>query len=304
MSAIVVTIFLFISIFLVTIESKRVCKACVNSKPRYQSAQVSRRLYYGKSAVVNQFQSMVFVGTIDEGLREVCGGTCTFLSLLIISCFKKHNFFLVLVISLTAVLTAAHCLVKKDTAKTLRDEIVIYAGEICMNDFEDAPNPKITRVFIHPQYNKLKSRNADIAIIRLERLLETSDAIQPASLPVNAPAANQVITLPGWGYTEWGQLSNELRFIYMVVVVGNECKDILARNKVRAGICAKEGKSMPCFGDSGGPMFIMDTNTIVGITSFVFAETRYKNCTPNKPVVGTSVIDYIDWITKYGFFDH
>lgn len=60
---------------------------------------------------------------------------------------------------------------------------------------------------------------------------------------------------------------------------------------------------MPCFGDLGGPMFIMDTNIIVGINIFVFAEGLYKNCTPDKPVVSTNVVQYIEWIMKYGFFD-
>lgn len=88
--------------FLLISDGKRVCKACVNSQPSKVVPKISRRLYFGEVPVINQFSSMVFVGTIDDGLRGVCGGTCKYIlslrvTVFFISCISSSY---VLVISL------------------------------------------------------------------------------------------------------------------------------------------------------------------------------------------------------------
>lgn len=61
--------------------------------------------------------------------------------------------------------------------------------------------------------------------------------------------------------------------------------------------------SSPCSGDSGGPLFIKDSDnkwTLLGIVSYVqgylFNNTKMYHCDPKLPSFYSSVPFYLNWI--------
>ncbi|XP_066995230.2 phenoloxidase-activating factor 3 [Anabrus simplex] len=213
------------------------------------------------------------------------------------------------------VITAAHCLHKR----IIRDYTLVNVrlGELDTSKDEDcvenadsgdskcADPPQdfgIERQIMHPQYRGDPEGKNDIGLIRLNRDAPTTDYIRPICLPIEESSSrtsgtNMIVS--GWGITESGQKSTQLRYVAVPNVDIEECSSQLNKNLDSTQLCAggQRGKDS-CKGDSGGPLIeagsINNDNRFVikGLVSF-----GPRVCgSENKPGVYTRVSAFTDWI--------
>ncbi|XP_045504426.1 brain-specific serine protease 4-like [Colias croceus] len=190
-------------------------------------------------------------------------------------------------------LTAAHCFNEwwynpKNTRIRAGSSYRHTAGSVHYVDFERN----------HPDYGKLSSYDADIAVFKLLTPLVYSPSIQRGVivsrgfvLPDNFPVVHA-----GWGTIHYnGPSSHVLQDVTINVVNRDVCAsryrpNTITENMICAGVLDVGGRDA-CQGDSGGPMYADDV--IVGIVSFGMgcADPRY-------PGVSASVASYTDWIIE------
>ena len=165
------------------------------------------------------------------------------------------------VIAPTVVLTAAHC-VSAPTAT----RIYFKSGE--------APVfMEISAIVIHPQYKAqaphTRERSIDLALIRTRAALPS--AFKPIALEERTPRVGDAYGLSGYGVTREGrgETGGVLRW---------------ARLSARAPLsnillwaADPAGKRLgACEGDSGGPVFALDTGSLVAITSWSEGEGKAR----------------------------
>lgn len=197
------------------------------------------------------------------------------------------------------IITAAHCVWNKDPVL-----LQVTLGEhILGKDEGTEQRMKVSKVFMHPQYNH-STTDSDIALLRL---------LSPATLdryaiPVCLPPANgtfgrtlgaiRMSTVSGWGrLTESGPPSVVLQRLEVPRVSLDECRAKSGLKVTRNMLCAGfiEGGRDSCQGDSGGPLVTRYRNTwfLAGIVSWG------KGCA-SVGVYGiyTRVSVFVEWIMK------
>ncbi|CAF3034774.1 unnamed protein product [Rotaria sp. Silwood2] len=149
------------------------------------------------------------------------------------------------------VLTAAHCINKKDPNK-----IIIKAGlHNSQSDDEQEPRrqvKKIRRIIMHQGYNSETLEN-DLVILELADPLIFNDYVQPVCLPDSDVKTNSLLVVLGWGDEKAG--SNALYLLKQsTATVMDACKNVDDYDKTKV-FCIVDltHKSSVCKGDSGGP---------------------------------------------------
>ncbi|CRL05180.1 CLUMA_CG018056, isoform A [Clunio marinus] len=198
------------------------------------------------------------------------------------------------------VLTAAHCSVADRTSPS-----VVRLGDLNLS-IRDQGLPEvdipIDSFISHESYNK-KTRENDIALIKMKQAATFSDDIRPACLQQTQTIEKEKAIATGWGYTEVaGSTSDILQKVQLDIIDNQKCKSVyddednykIYDSQMCAGVLA--GGKDTCGGDSGGPLQITVGNKcvfgIVGVTSYgsTFCGSR------NAPGIYTRVSSYIDWI--------
>lgn len=220
-------------------------------------------------------------------------------------------------ISKRYVLTAAHCLVSEQLqTRGLRltgvrlGEFNVLTNPDCIQDDEDticADEPisvGIEEQIVHENYNQYSLHQYnDIALLRLDRDVQTTAYIKPICLPSTA-SLTEKLYVSGWGRTETGYASAVKLKLSVPLFDRDRCAEVYYANaRVRLGygqFCAGgELNKDSCSGDSGGPLMAFrrraDGNgrwTCVGVVSLGPSECG----TQGYPGVYTRVIDFIPWI--------
>ncbi|EAT39414.1 AAEL008782-PA [Aedes aegypti] len=190
-------------------------------------------------------------------------------------------------------LCAAHC-VNEYTTPILQS---IQVGRTEITRPADSSVYDIDRVIIHPAYDPSNSYINDIAVFKLKRPLEFSDAVQPVQLPspcFEVPESNPEVSLLGWGVTDAGVVATILQKVDYYAVPNEECDRIHSNTIHSSHICAAYpgGGKGQCSGDSGGPL--IHNGVQVGIVSW-----SIKPCTiAPYPGVLTKVSHFIDFIQQ------
>lgn len=156
----------------------------------------------------------------------------------------------------------------------------------------------IRNAVLHPSYNRRISLFNDIALIRLKKSIGTNSSHfvnLPSRLNDSMETYCAVGTAMGWGRTEKGISSKELRCVDLDIISTETCLALYQspdfnKNK-HLMICTLTRNKDACQGDSGGPLICNNTGVQIGIISFG------KGCaTPNYPGVFTRVDTYLDFI--------
>lgn len=201
------------------------------------------------------------------------------------------------------VVTAAHCVVDKNDPIDPSLRNVILGATMLSNapsSGTEGQRIAIDKIIIHPAYNSLILDN-DIALIHLVQPALLGPTVQtiayagPLDVDLFQPGTNSTVT--GWGKTEGGAVSDELRKVDLPVVSYPVC--LAAMSRVTGNmLCAGDeaGGKSACNGDSGGPLVVADRSggrLLAGIVSWGSAQCA----SPKKYGVFTRVSQYKDWIT-------
>ncbi|KAI5644347.1 trypsin domain-containing protein [Phthorimaea operculella] len=151
------------------------CKKIVDSR----IVPLNLHIIGGELAALGEFPHMVAIGFDrgNGGYEFDCGGS---------------------LISSTYVLTAAHCI---DTLDRIEPSIV-RAGvvELGSNQLNDDVDYRIVEIKKHPDY-KRREKYHDLALLRLDRAVPFSSAVNAACLYTSETDPTIPLTVTGWGQT-------------------------------------------------------------------------------------------------------
>jgi len=195
------------------------------------------------------------------------------------------------------VVTAAHCLADGSSGLT-----VSAGAHDLYRPTSNQQTVRGVRAVIHPQYNPDTTLN-DIAVVKLEKPVKFTAAVQPACLPASGEQVsdNAQGTVAGWGLTREGSYdtSSILLQVGVPTIGSRQCAQAYASQGIKiepsAMLCAGygQGGKDACQGDSGGPYVIKSGQGYVlqGVVSFGVGCAR-----PGLPGVYARVSNYIGWI--------
>jgi len=200
-----------------------------------------------------------------------------------------------ILISANIVITAAHC-VKRG------DNIYVKAGAHSKSSSSDGQRYKVQEIIQHNEYNKPRSLNNDIAILKIGGSgIRLDSTAMPACLPpaCHEWALDTEFIVSGWGTLYFGGSSpDKLMQVTVPIVEHGKCA---RQNSFSASwkrvVCAglDRGGKDSCQGDSGGPLVAKYNGrwTLAGVVSYG------KGCAmANYPGVYTHVSHYIEWINQ------
>ncbi|QRP43495.1 trypsin-like serine protease [Amycolatopsis sp. FDAARGOS 1241] len=164
------------------------------------------------------------------------------------------------IVSLSAVATAAHCA----EAVATKDIRVVVGREDKRAD--DGATYAVSKAWVHPGFTKAENGD-DIAVLTVRGQLPSSTAKLALDAEVYEPGTKA--TVVGWGrVADGGDRSDYLRSAVVPMVADSACKSAYASFDAASMVCAgyEEGGVDACQGDSGGPLVVGDT--LAGIVSF------------------------------------
>ncbi|XP_053679073.1 CLIP domain-containing serine protease B4-like [Anopheles nili] len=215
------------------------------------------------------------------------------------------------------VLSAAHCFVRlpagvelykvrlgewdTESERDCEDEEDELSCAAAVQDFG------YDRLIIHEHYTGTHTDRAnDIALIKLDGLVEYNPFVKPICLPEpNTPNKEKLyfgnMWAAGWGRTETASGSRFKMFVALNQFDLQACNaTYMNRAKIpltESQFCAMgaPGKDT-CNGDSGGPLMktIQSLHYVVGVVSF-----GPQKCATTMPAVYTRVDKFYDWITSH-----
>ncbi|XP_075975885.1 trypsin, alkaline A-like [Anticarsia gemmatalis] len=123
----------------------------------------------------------------------------------------------------------------------------------------------------HNQYNP-RTLDSDVATMRTTANINYGTGIQPARIAgTNYPLGdNQIVWAAGWGITETGRPSEQLRHVQVWTISQANCRQRYGSSRITdnmlcSGVLDVGGRDQ-CSGDSGGPLF--HNRVVVGICSW------------------------------------
>ncbi|KAM4726936.1 enteropeptidase [Anableps anableps] len=196
-------------------------------------------------------------------------------------------------------LTAAHCVYGKNLHLKSWSAVFGLHAQSKINS-EEVQTRQVDQIVIHREYNRL-SKNADIAMMRLQQPVNFTQWVQPVCLPAEGQSfpAGRKCFITGWGReAEGGDLPDVLQEAQLPLVDQNQCQLLLPEYTITSSmLCAgyPEGGVDSCQGDSGGPlMYVEDGHwTLIGVTSFGVGCAR-----PQKPGGYARVSAFVSWIAQ------
>ncbi|GLG92354.1 Chymotrypsin, partial [Gryllus bimaculatus] len=198
-------------------------------------------------------------------------------------------------ISSTYVLTAAHC-----TAGITSFQVTLGASNIQTSQTGTVVQTTRNKIQ-HASYNP-STINNDIALLRLSTAVSSTSYIRTIRLPRSSQASNtfqgSTAIVSGFGRTSGTSgISPSLRYASLTVISNTNCALYFGNSINSYKVCTTgaSGRS-PCNGDSGGPLFITDSDgsyTQIGLVSF-----GSNGCLASYPAVFTRLTSYLSWISS------
>ncbi|OAN11558.1 hypothetical protein A3K86_21790 [Photobacterium jeanii] len=227
------------------------------------------------------------------------------------------------------VLTAAHCVINKDT-KVINtpDQVNIFAHAENIMDNTKGSNYTVSKVIVHPGY-LTDYRHDDIALLKIKDKFDgNNDTKFPENTAIQLLQGNKQKELDNVIASKW--VENQKRDAYLLTSgwgstdgrdPDNSSTNILKQTLLTGvpdNICDRDWSSLPhekvictnspdpalatdsCFGDSGGPLVWQDPQHIsdsdkglrlIGIVSY-----GKRECGTTEAAVYTQVSNYITWV--------
>jgi secreted trypsin-like serine protease len=207
------------------------------------------------------------------------------------------------------VLTAAHCLYRRDGTPRPLNNLFVRHGHLRRNEGDEVA---IDEVYPHPSYRTGLMSN-DVALLRLDRpipLGERSRLLLADGRSEGWMAApGTCAAIAGWGSTLQAdpylirpptRVAEVLQHAGVPLKTRAQCERALDEPIDEGMVCAgyPEGRIDSCMGDSGGPL-VVQTGLVrrpwllVGVVSFG------EGCAaPGKPGVYSRVAHFRDWIAE------
>ncbi|XP_032153878.1 putative serine protease 42 [Sapajus apella] len=215
--------------------------------------------------------------SVRIGRRHICGGT---------------------LVTNTWVLTAAHCILRRFQYSVKMGDRSIY------NENTSVVVP-VQRIFVHPNYSAAPTVKNDVALLRLQHLVNFTANIQPVCIPREnfRVEARTRCWVTGWGNTKEGEKSPTeiLQEVDQYILRHEECNKQMQRLMsstkdviIKGMVCGYKGPGKDsCQGDSGGPLVCEynDTWVQVGIVSWGIGCGRQ-----GVPGVYTEIGVYSKWL--------
>lgn len=236
--------------------------------------------------------SHAWMASVRKQGRHFCGGT---------------------IISEIWVLTAAHCVV--DSNVKYFSTVVVGCHDLYQREKEEQ-SIRIKSIITHPDFDRRKPINYDIALILLQKEIKFGPSVQPACLPAldEIFEPGLVCTVYGWGRTsENGFLPSQLQEVELPIIRPEECRHVMSTLRgpfqCKTIICAgfPAGGKDACQGDSGGPFICRrrhGTPVVVGVVSWGLgcARSWHNNLfklqdSRGSPGIFTNISALIPWIS-------
>ncbi|XP_019881235.1 uncharacterized protein LOC109609057 [Aethina tumida] len=216
------------------------------------------------------------------------------------------------ILTISIVLTAAHCMVedKNDgTVEINKDIYEVAVGKYYRDykhpDEENVQYSKIKRIITSEQYRGYFGNYVgDIALLVVEKKLILSRTVQPICLDISGfyqLRPNQPGIVSGWGFTKHGgDPPNELRQIEMPFVEESLCRNRLppdysqryfSYDKICAGYI--NSSKAVCEGDSGGALIYRQSNGRYYVRGIVSISPRLQgSCDIDQYSLFTDVLKF------------
>lgn len=209
------------------------------------------------------------------------------------------------IISNKHLITAAHCIYDAGDFMPA-DRILAVPGMYNIDNFadENAKFAFVDTVHAHHDYiNDDDLNDADIAILRLKKVLIYTEYIIPICLWNDANDLDRVVNqegiVAGWGLTEKGSTTIPT-FIKASIVTQRSCRDNLEKMlPLNSRVFCGDGHgSAPCNGDSGSGFVLKRGNQyyLRGVVSKGQQDPETLLCNVNKFTIYTDVAPYRYWI--------
>jgi V8-like Glu-specific endopeptidase len=207
-------------------------------------------------------------------------------------------------LSSTLFLTAGHCTESPAAHVEIWFDADVESG-IPANGYPFAGDVGGTP-YTHPQYNPNAFYLFDLGVVVLDTPMDMSEygalpsLNQLDALKTRRGHNNNTFTAVGYGLQQsfpdaaaWKENNVRVRMVatpHLIQINGGLVGDfsILLSNNAHTG--------GTCFGDSGGPNFIGDTNVLAGVTSFGLN----GNCAGTGGVYRVDRADDLDWLATFG----
>nr|XP_023414879.1 LOW QUALITY PROTEIN: transmembrane protease serine 2 [Loxodonta africana] len=250
-----------------TVVSLRCIECGVTSSMTHQS-----RIVGGESAALGAWPWQVSLHV--QGVH-VCGGS---------------------IITPQWIVTAAHCVEEPLSSPWYW---TAFAGILKQSSMVYGSGHQVEKVISHPNYDS-KTKNNDVALMKLQAPLTFNDRVSPVCLPNPGLMLEptQTCWISGWGATqEKGKTSNELNAAKVPLIETWICNnryiynDLVTPTMICAGYL--EGNIDSCQGDSGGPLVTLKSSVwwLIGDTSWGSGCAKV-----NRPGVYGNMTVFTDWI--------
>lgn len=192
------------------------------------------------------------------------------------------------------ILSAAHCF---EAYKVVANMVALVGDDNIStgNDTRYAEVYRIESFIKHESYDPNSETNDyDIAVVKTANNIRYTRGVGPVCLPYNYAAPSffesKIVTVPGWGATEFGGPSSaKLQKVSLNVMTEASCKTQLTNINTRK-MCTYTANKDTCTKDSGGILYYQATKKIAaGIVS-------YGEACAVRPSVNTKVSSYLPWI--------